>query len=264
MLKIDALYKDRGMKIINGSMEAWLNFHEKPEKDTGSFYAGAITSLLLDNKEFLDPANANYPDMFMFHDREKRCMQIDKVQLHDRNGRKNNPFFLFNKSYEYIGHEIFSKKKLNITFLSCNILYDGKKLRLKRELSLPYGSRYIVEDISLIDDKGFVQKKNNFTIGYYNHIHTRLSSLQSCFSPDFPDGFMMYYDCSYPAVIYGFTSDAILEKKPKEQHNSFSWEISGGPCIRCVHFFMKSNSIMFNINDILKEISSVREYYFGR
>ena len=76
----------RGIKFVNDRLEAWINLAADPENEGRNWYAGSATSVLLDGKEMLDPFKAELPSFYMCHDREKRCMQIDRLQLWDALG----------------------------------------------------------------------------------------------------------------------------------------------------------------------------------
>lgn len=258
MLQIDALLKDKGVKLINERLEAWFNIHQKPDYDGGDFYAGSITSLLLDNKEFLDPANAYFPDLYMFHDREKRCMQIDKVQLYNpvNNEPVGCPISLFNQPYKYEHQNIIPDENLSITLLSCQLpyYYEKKRFRLKRVLSLPSNLACIIDDVSLVNDDGTTEENTpNFALTYYSHIHSRLSPLKRQL---IPTGFIMYYEASYPMVLYCFKSNVMIGKNPEQRNNSFSWQLSKCNKIRSVHSFMRNYSSSIDIDTDIENFTN--------
>ena len=257
---VDALLKDKGMKLINERIEAWFNIHQKPDYDGGDFYAGSITSLLLDNKEFLDPVNAPIPDRYMFHDREKRCMQIDKVQLYDskNNLKLGDSIDLFNQSYKY-KNNVSNSNKISVTLQSCQLPYNNNIFRLERTISLHSNSDYIIDDIALVNENGSNENLPNFILSYYSHIHSKFAPLKLDIPSQLQNSFIMSNKDVYPVVSYGFISNIAIEKYPVEQSNSFLWELSPCQKIRSVHSFMRDSSTLVNMERISEKLFPQQE-----
>lgn len=257
---IDALLKDKGAKFINDKVELWLNFDCKLD-NYGEFYAGAITSLLIEKKEFLDPVNAELPFMYMFHDREKRCMQIDTIQLFSPNDQLNLPISLFNSSYEYHSH-YREDDMVSMIILSCPIYSNNRIFRLKRKISLPDNSSCLIEEVTLIGDNVSLEEIPDFSLSYYSHVHSRLEPLKMYVNDNLKNGFIMSYEQSIPKVFYQFYSNVVIDERPEERINSFSWRLSKTKKVINVHSFARESVYLPFIGSDFDEFPCAKKIIF--
>jgi hypothetical protein len=182
---------DRGVKFINDRLQVWFNLVPDPENDGKNWYAGSTTSALLYDKEILDPKNADTPWLYMCHDREKRCMQIDQIQLYDSlgKGKLGQPAQLFSKPYRLIAKSgpvqpgSVQPGFIEITVASspfeCIYPVGGGMRRLECELHrvirLAAEASYLDEELSIHVKSGAEPGTESvapcFAVCYYAHIN---------------------------------------------------------------------------------------------
>jgi hypothetical protein len=148
-----------GVKLINHLLDIYISL--VPEHILGSpFYAGAATSvnMTLDyhrRQEFLDSIN-----MFEAHDLQKRCMQIDSVQVSPHAQHE----WLTNKNYEVIA-EAQGPLRATMTIATEEFDYGPSQCRLYRAISI-YRDDAIVERVHVRDG----DKDLEFTARYFAYM----------------------------------------------------------------------------------------------
>ncbi len=264
----------RGVKLSNGKLSVWLNLipvleESAPEESENkrNFYAGSATSVLIGNREMLDffrseeegvlfPPSKPY---WMNHDLEKRCMQLDKIQLWDKIHEKwSDSYQLFDKTYEIISHSI-DPRGVSIKMASSPFGFsdsDNKsQYRLYRIITLRKDTNYVEEDLYVskvelsankpqpTSDIMGKEQLTQFKAHYFTFIDLH-------FCPELVmhrlnQGFAMV-SLQHPHPYYVFMSNVGLDHhehpttdypdKSKDD-NTFSWVLSGGQYAKCLHGF---------------------------
>ena len=238
----------RGVKFINEHLEVWINLAADPENDGRNWYAGAATSVLLHGKEMLDPFTAELFWRYMCHHQEKRCMQIDQVQLWDAGGTKKlgAPVDLAKTPYRLVRHSRdVDPSCINATLAApFEVTYalkgqiHGITCELHRAISLATDADYLNEELSLEVLSGTERtvteaSKPRFAVRYYTYINTDLPT-----EPTVPKDVFVARSEWWPNPLYGFASDVPIEAlEPKGQ--SFSFQLSAARSATCVHFFAR-------------------------
>ncbi len=248
--------KARGFRLSNRRLIVWFNLIPDPENNGQDWYAGAATSVQLDHQEILDHFMLDCTS----HDPEKRCMQVERVELWDTSGNKliSQTIELFNQSYDLISYSIGSIRA-TVTIASkpfdCN--YPDHKLnkprqlryRLYRVISLSIGAEYIIEEIFVKGESldGVTDKEINpfFAVRYYAHINFRPQQ-------DLADEERIYrfYVPSWSAVGsprppypgYGLATDIPHANPVRWGQHRFKWQLSMCQSAQCLHLFMHGPS----------------------
>ena len=247
----------RGVKLESGKLNVWLNLIPSPEddEDDWNWYAGSATSILIGNQEMLEffksqdvpckPLNPNW----LHHDRQKRCMQVDKVQVWDE---INNDWFehlLFNQIYDLISHSI-SPSAVTVVIASNPFSYSNEdkysKYRLYRIFHLLKDADYILEElfVSKVDASLKTITKVKFKAHYFTFMDLNLRRELSLHPSD--KGFAMV-SCLYPYPAYGFMSNVTLDRTVEyptknfpewpNKYKTFSWGLSNCLSAKCLHGF---------------------------
>ena len=273
----------RGCGLDSGKLRVWFNLIPSPEDydDDWNWYAGSATSVLVDGKEMLeyfinDEVPLNFPPSWMRHDPQKRCMQIDKIQVWDKiNKVWSAPYNLFDQSYEFISSTI-GAVGVSITVASTPLRYneakDNNQCRLYRVISLFKDADYILEDLYLHKVEGNSKDDQlEFKVHYFTF-------MDLYFRPQLivhPSGrkFVMM-SCLVPYPAYGFMSNITIESgidcptrdfpEWPNKYKTFSWGLSPCKSAQCYHTFTLtfdnlnpdfSSPAMFQISEII-----VRDY----
>ena len=262
----------RGVKLASGKLTVWFNLIPDPEDNNCNWYSGSATSVLLDNQEMLEYFTNEYistasKPYWMNHDSEKRCMQIDKIQVRDNSENAwSKPQNLFDQTYELISHSI-GQVGVSITIASTPFSYKdgdkGNQCRLYRVISLFKDTDYVLEELFVrkIDPKSGKSIKDGyleFKAHYFTFmdLHRRRVLMESPSQKMFA---MLSTWAPYPA--YGFmnlsdTNESGIEyptpdfPKLLNKHRTFSWELSGCQYAECLH------RLTFTFNHTLPEVFS--------
>lgn len=251
--------RPRGVKLASGKLTVWFNLIPDPEDNNRNWYSGSATSVLLDNQEMLEYFTNEYisdasKPYWMCHDPEKRCMQIDKIQVRDNPENawsKTQTHNLFDQTYELISHSI-GQVGVSITIASTPFSYNegdkGNKCRLYRVISLFKDADYVLEELFVrkIDPKSGKSIKDGyleFKAHYFTfmdlhfrpvpmeHPSQKLFAVISTCSPYPAYGFMTLSNTSESGIEYPTTDFPEWLKK----HRTFSWGISGCQYAECLH-----------------------------
>ena len=242
---------ERGVKFINDRLKVWFNLVPDPENDGKNWYAGSTTSALLYDREILDPHRADLPWLYMCHDREKRCMQIDQIQLYDSlgKGKLGQPAQLFSKPYRLIAKsEPVQPGFIEITVASppfeCIYPVGGGMRRLECELHrvirLAAEASYLDEELSIHvksgAEPGTESVAPRFAVRYYAHINAGWADL-SVHKSDDAHAFVAGADWG-ACPAYGFGCDARIADLTWD--SSRVWALLS-PCksLRCRHSFTR-------------------------
>jgi hypothetical protein len=244
-----------GAKLIGQRLEVWFNFARDLDRDNHNYHTGCATSIRLDGKEELDPFYAELPWLYMSHDLEKRCMQIDQVQFWDEQGITpiSLPINLIDLPYE-LQSQSNDGDVVSIHIASAPFELDLGKgyacYRFHREIALHATSDILTEEVSVqpMDVTGNAIIPN-FSVRYFSYIAWRASVPNYYWNPDTPNYFAVGYSKGpgpYPG--YGFASNVATQCLnhpvsdylfPEQAGNTFSWTLAPCKGATCWHLFMR-------------------------
>ena len=241
--------KGRGVKFINSHLEAWFNLIPEPDNDGKDWYAGSATSVVLDGKEILDPFKAELRWLYMFHDHEKRCMQIDRIQLRDSVSGQILPeeIYLFDRPYELISEDR-TPDHIQVTIASAPFEYNYRssvaetrrlRCRLYRVITLYADADYLLEELSIKGTPdgaimGTADVIPEFAARYYTHINTGLEQPQLSSAVHWLAAGSRWDPCPW----YGFAA-AVPVKLVTSGYYSFFSELAPCKSAKCLHLFMR-------------------------
>ncbi|HEY9672916.1 MAG TPA: hypothetical protein V6D11_15840 [Waterburya sp.] len=253
--------RERGVRLVNNRLIIWFNLVCAPENDERNWYAGSATSIQLDRQELLDPVHAVKGE-WMSQDPEKRCMQVDRLQLPGLEPRA--PYYqvsLFNHSYRLVAQSN-GPVRASITVASEPFEYIGSDpttgenchlmCQLYRVISLYAGADYVSEELFVkgkpINDKGEESAAGktvnlNFVAHYFTHIH--MEHQADIYQPPHVPGWFAVGSSAPLHLGYGFASDVHIDSVayPHEgDENRFSWQLLPGKLAKCLHLFMRGET----------------------
>jgi len=262
---------DRGVKLINDRLQLWFNLVPDPENDGKNWYAGSTTSALLYDREMLDPLKADLPWLYMCHDREKRCMQIDQIQLYDSlgKGKLGQPAQLFSKPYRLIAKSepvqsgSVQPEFIEITVASspfeCINPVGGGMRRLECELHrvirLAAEASYLDEELSIHVKPGAEPGTESvapcFALRYYAHINPGWAGLSVRKSED---AHAVVAGANWGACpAYGFWCDAHIDLTLDQDFSSLWASLSPCKSLRCRHLFTRYVGLTEALNATSRE-----------
>lgn len=265
----------RGVKLINRRLKLWFNLIPAPWDDERTWFAGSASTVEFDGKEILDPFRAELD--CRGHDPEKRCMQVDQLQLcyPPWETMPHQQVNLFNRSYQLVSQSngpvrasitiasepfeyrysdpVMHKKSL----LQCQLyrvisLYADcpdcltEELFVKGKLQSSPGE--VVTDTEVINLR--------FTARYFAYMDMGFFPSVYRFAP-LPDWFAVGSP-SPPYPGYGFATDThiatVVHPHPNlpdwsNAYKSFSWQLYPCKSAKCLHLFMRDQ--LFRLEDFL-------------
>ena len=256
--------KEEQVALKNGCLEVYFNLTPAPkstvaptpEGKVGSWYAGSATSAQLTGnkiKEILDPGE----DIWK-HDPEKRCMQVDFVEVSypgwaDPSSRR---WSLYDQPYELIAKSagpVRASATVRVPFdYDYYDPYSGRKRNLRcslyRILTLYTAADYLLEEIFVsapLEDNPELKEPANL---YFElQMFTALGFSKPYLSQfeGIPDWFVVS-NLARPFVSYGFATDVHVEsildlcsKYPFNERNTHarSWRMPRSKRMNCLHQF---------------------------
>lgn len=239
--------KAHGVKLRNSRLELWFNLVPTLHEQEQRWYAGAATTVLLEEREMLDPNPA-----WEAHASEKRCMQVDYIRL---------PLLdvpMFNQPYEIFGS---STGPVRASFTAASQPFDyryrgplsGKehhlKCRLFRVISLYANAEHVTEELFVRGlpegGDGGGAEFPTFIASYFAYVNAM--KLHCSAFPHIPDWFAVS-SLARPYLSYGFATDmhagAVSLPHPQyphwaEEEHSFSWPLYPAVRAKCVHLFSR-------------------------
>jgi len=251
--------QERVVGLTNSRISAWFNLLPTTGQLEANWYAGAATSIRLDDLEMLEAFKAI--NNWQGHDPEKRCIQIEQIQLLHPKG--DPAIDLFNRPYQLLAHSA-GPVRATITLASSPFEYsfytddtiperdEVRQLQLYRILSLYSGADYIIEDLFLKDVStsrviGTTEDDHiGFVARYFAYMD--LGFDPSIYQyPEAPQWFAIGSPWE-PRPAYGFATDAptVILAYPYQdpyasahKHKRFSWQTLPCYSARCLHVFMR-------------------------
>jgi hypothetical protein len=248
--------------LSNNKLRVVFSLSPSPAGDLGSWYSGSAPAVQLYGEEMLDLFRAPFPQL---HDREKRCMQVDQIQVWNPAWEESlyRQIPLFEKPYELVSESV-GPVRTSITVASEPFEYDyadpysrGRRsmvCRLYRVISLFAEADYVIEEL-------FVKAKPNRSTKTSEALTLNFIARYFCYMdlgfipeiyrfPNIPDWFALGQpggSVHEPHPGYGFATDVhtgpILHPHPgfhdpRTAHKSFSWELMPARRAKCLHLFM--------------------------
>ncbi|PYS80141.1 MAG: hypothetical protein DMF66_00395 [Acidobacteria bacterium] len=249
----------RRVRLSNDRLEILLELKPKPWDDKDKeWYAGAATTVLLDGKEILDAFNwLDMPDI------EKRCMQLDRLQLLYPNGDEiwHEHFDLIRNWYQLISTSSGPVRSI-VTIASqlFNYNYTGlpnqreqwSKCRLYRVISLYKGANYITEELKVYGTHGVGLISSgvvplDFNTRYFSYMDMGLDPSINMYQKWFTIS-----TAWAPYQGYGFATSADLPEMKvenpdpkfksgdKNEHKTFLWKLRRRKEeATCLHLFTR-------------------------
>ncbi|MFQ4141038.1 hypothetical protein [Chlorogloeopsis sp. ULAP02] len=247
--------QERGVRLMNRRLIVWFNLVPAPENDGRNWFAGSATSVQLEHQEILDQFQAAMGE-WINQDPEKRCMQIDELQLTGL-WDSTSPHYqvsVYDRSYRLVSHSCGSVRA-SMTIASEPFDYSdldphtGKEYHLSCQLyrvfSLYAGADYVIEELFV---KAKPKNNNtateainlNFAARYYAYMD--MSQQPSIYqNPNVPDWFAVGSSFE-PYAGYGFATDIHVDSVGYSQDvndKRFSWQLLPGKSANCLHLFMR-------------------------
>lgn len=258
-LKVDGMRgQERKIFLGNHRLEIWLELYPEPLEDGRNWYSGSATSVRLDGLEILDAFNAQL-DLV---DNERRCMQLDQLQLFDRNGDQlkhaqpkliNDRYQLISSSTGPVRASITIVSQPFIGYRSGSDAYqdDHNSYRLYRTISLYNDTTYLTEELKVVGTKQGSDGsfRCHFNVRYFAYIDMGLDPhiYKAKNSEAMPKHLAL--SCNWaPYQAYGFATDVEISKissphpsfpNQKTMHKTFSWELAPSLEPRCLHLFSR-------------------------
>lgn len=247
----------RGFRLSNRRLIVWFNLIPDLENNGQDWYAGSATSVQLDRQEILDHFMIDCTS----HDPEKRCMQVEQVELWNMSDRHPTRIKLFNQPYELICHSIGPiRATVTIASKPFNCNYPDPKenkpkprqlrCRLYRVISLYIGAEYVIEEMFIkaesINETTAKEVINPFfAVSYYAHINFRP---QQDLADEERIGRFYVPSCSavgsprppYPG--YGLATDIPHADPIRWGQHRFKWQLGTSQSVKCLHLFMHGPS----------------------
>lgn len=253
-----------GVKFRNRSLNVWFNLGPKLDREGQDWYAGAATSVQLHGTELLDA----FIDDPAFHDIEKRCMQLNFVELFRPSWEPRHywdlPLFqkqdLFNQPYHVVSSSSAGPVRVSVTIASDPFDYSYRdpftretrhlECRVFRIISLYAFAEHLVEELFVkgIPQNG-IAEQDYVHLYFVAHYFSYLSFLDLNISWfDFVPDWFVASNLLMPFQAYGFATDRHIA--PIEHpHNGFpdcdreqcSFSFNLLPCkvAKSLHIFMR-------------------------
>lgn len=253
--------RERGVRFVNSRLIVWFNLVSAPEDNERSWYAGSATSVQLEHQELLDPLLAAKGE-WMGQDPEKRCMQVDRLQLPGLEPRAPHyQVSLYNHSYRLVSRSN-GPVRASITIASEPFDYIGSDpmtgntchfvCELYRVISLYAGADYLSEEL-FVKGKPKAEKGEssdraeaiylNFAAHYFAHIH--LGQKADIYQPPHVPGWFAIGSSVMPHPGYGFATNGHIDlvTYPHEgDENRCSWLLLPCQSVKCLHLFMRTQA----------------------
>ncbi len=255
--------QEKKVEISNDQLVMRLNLSPESENGTGFWYSGSATSVRfakLKWVEFLD-YNTAFFSPAEGHDPEKRCAQLESIQLSHPSATPE-PYLkvnLFNQPYRLVS-ECDGHVRKCVTIASTPFFYNywikskSQSIPLKCELyrifSLYKGRDYIIEELFIKakpvkKQVGVKPTELYFTARYFTYMDMGAEHISR--DDNVPDWFTIV-NLDSPYYGYGFATDAhttpVLHPHPEyadveNKKKTFSWKLDPSKGGRCLHLFSK-------------------------
>lgn len=252
--RIETYPGTRGIKLFNRRLELWFNLLAGLNNDTQNWYAGSATTVLLDGREFLDTTQVDSDgvDHWLNHDMDKRCMQIDQLQLMRPAWEVtiDEQAALYNGQYQLVQRSC-GPVRATFSVASSPFYYNffdpvvGKECnmtcRLHRVVSLYAGAQYVMEEMCVRgtiggEGKSEAAVKLNFSPRFLAHLAMNQASINH-FNQT-PDWLTIGSEAPSSAG-YGFAADMETRSIFRQSDRHFLWDLAFCKDLRCVHLFMR-------------------------
>jgi TIR domain len=241
----------RRLWMKNDSLTLRLELQPSPSENEKNWYAGAVTSVLLDQKEMLDA----FGSMLGMPDEEMRCMQLDRLRLLYAGGEIPHPKFELFKNWYQLLSKSSGPVRAVITLASQPFAYSvlgsanwAHKCRLYRVISLYKGVNYVTEELKVYgthdaEFSGGQATQMHFNTRYFSYMDV---GVQPRIHKSQQEGWFALGSRWAPHQSYGFATDAeLLEPLTPDpdypcngnEGKSFVWEVKNCLDSTCLHLF---------------------------
>lgn len=210
--------------------------------DTACF-GGAAQSVRLRDLEFLEPFALD----LSAHDREKRCMQIDRLRIWPGQAPSAVEHSLFDKHWELVSSCAGPVRTVCTIAQRLAPSPDAATLQFCRVLSLFVGRDYILDELSI---GGAESDAATFSPRYFANMD--MTPWPDIFR-DEPPCLSIGYDYGERRPGYGFAADApvVAFSNPhpgypngvSRKERTFSWEVERRARTKCLHVFMHGGDL---------------------
>jgi hypothetical protein len=258
----DEVGRLKGVKLRNEILDVWINLVPAPWGDERSWFAGAVTSVVMKN----GPCSHEALDAFdwLYHDPEKRILQVDRLRLPCAAWDSGDfqEVAVFDQPYELIAQSA-GPVRATVTLASTPFYYIYTSLgnptrqklicRLFRVLSLYAGTDQIQEELFVRgspdgDLTGKQAVDLTFVASYFSYLRMQGGLRISRFKT-IPDWFAV--TSGHLAIAqkfhgYGFATDVHASPVeyplagypvPDAAENAFSWSLYPCKAAKCLHRF---------------------------
>ncbi len=245
--------------LANSRLQVRFNMTASAEGIEGNWYAGSATSVQLEGrviKEILDPASN-----FWGHDPEKRCMQLDFVDVSYPawSERPRQRFHLYDKPYKLVSVST-GPVRASVTVAAAPFNYRYRDpysgherelcASLYRVLSLFAEADYVIEELfvtALVEENEGLKEPVDlwFAAQFFSSVcfvRPHVSRIEGI-----PDWFAIS-NLLRPFVSYGFCTDmhvdSVLSPHPDYpctdgKLHAVSWQVPRSESIKCLHLFSR-------------------------
>lgn len=256
---------ERGILFSNGRLKIFFNLVPEVDYEWQKWYAGSATSVILDSKEIMDIGD------WLCHDKEKRCMQIDKIVIHSSPWEKEveKDVYIYDKTYRIVNVNKNGPNRVSATVATepFDYIYTDPisgiqsclPVSLYRVISLDRYADHVSETL-FIREADYSSEKNmrkirlRFKARYFSYINIG-HGVDTYYYSNVPDWFAIGNNKFPPYNGYGFATDVhnelFINPHPtfpdtKNAYKSYSWLTGEGKEINCIHHFSHGEPFKFD------------------
>ncbi|HEX8501391.1 MAG TPA: toll/interleukin-1 receptor domain-containing protein [Pyrinomonadaceae bacterium] len=248
------------VRLSNSQLAINLELLPEPFDDGRPWYAGAVTRARLNGQEMLDAFREQLE--WLGEDVEKRCMQLDELQLITPNGDpiEHDACDLIGKPYELISH-FSGPARAVVTIASRPFSHTPKRaragadggpqqFRLYRTISLYRGVGYVAEELKVYGYRVGRKPARPVSLGFLTRYfsYMEMGFDQEVVHEKDAHWFAVGSRKLAPFPGYGFAAGGELARvdnpdprfpQQSDTSKTYAWNVRapGGAGLRCVHLF---------------------------
>lgn len=254
-LRMETYPGTRGIKLFNKRLEVWFNLLPGLDGDfINPWYSGSASMVLLDNREVLDATCVDScgMDHWMNHDRDKRTMQVDHIQLM-RPGWEATPdqqVAMYNTRYEIVSQSVgqvratFTIKSLPFSYQFVDPATHKQQnitCNLYRVVHLYAGGQYMMEDMYVKGTLDGASKPETLSLHFAPRYlaHLALGHCMQVFRFAHAPSWWAVGSQWWPHPGYGFATDQYVTAFLRQSERHFLWQLNPCQSFRSLHIFMR-------------------------
>jgi len=249
--------KTFGVSLGNNRLRVWLNLLPicGPDKMEDNWYGGSATSVHLDGLEMLDSFRAQLLENWQGHDPEKRCMQVDTVQIESRTNHSNfETVSIYNLPYNlvrYSGGPVRACVTIASPPFRCNLSTlrrptpQESELQLYRVISLCPNETFLTEEIYLqarnVSGRPVASEEPvRFNVHFFSQMDMGKEDDIIHRAADNASWFAVG-SVWLPRPGYGFAATTEVERPTRTgtDRNRFQWHTKPATSLKCLHLFLR-------------------------